>query len=90
MRPYIHYSAEELALDSLFMRWVLYPGDRVVAAFWQSWLHIFPQCRPTVETARQFIITVNPLPDRHLSPEELSLLWARVRQSLAAEADQHQ
>ncbi|OIN59003.1 FecR family protein [Arsenicibacter rosenii] len=83
MKPYATYSAEELALDDLFVRWVKHPSDAEVVSFWNNWLVRHPECYQTVEDARQLILTFSaPLPEDQLAGEDISTLWRRIRVSL--------
>lgn len=81
-KPYSAYTAEELALDDLFVRWVKHPNDDEVATHWQLWLNHNPARRPTVETARRLILHSARTESAGLSTEEISSLWGRIRVSL--------
>jgi transmembrane sensor len=86
-KPYAAYTAEELALDDLFLRWVQHPDDEEVVAYWQSWLINNPDRIDTVETARE-IIRIASLPTSlPLSIDEASTLWGRIRESLQTMED---
>lgn len=82
MKPYSAYSAEELALDDLFVRWVKHPHDAEVTAFWQGWLAQHPYCQETVDTARLLVLNVSSGPLHRLAPDDVSSLWGRIRESL--------
>jgi transmembrane sensor len=81
-KPYSAYNVEELALDDLFVRWVQYPDDDEVEAYWQNWLDQNPDCAETVETARQLINEGSQSILPALSIDEVSSLWGRIRESL--------
>ena len=86
-KPYAHYTAEELALDDLFVRWVQHPSDEEVVAYWQVWLSHNPDCVETIEAARAIIRTTS-LPTRpSLSGDEVSSVWGRIRESLRTMED---
>ncbi len=86
-KPYSAYSAEEFALDDLFVRWVQHPDDEEVAAYWQNWLEQNPFCTDTVDTARE-IIRAGGLPSvPALSTDEISSVWGRIRESLQTMED---
>lgn len=83
MKPYATYSAEELALDDLFVRWVQHPADQEVDSFWSTWLDRHPHRTRTVETARKLVSGLSILQlDDQLASDEVSTLWRRIRVSL--------
>lgn len=86
-KPYATYSAEELALDDLFVRWVQHPDDEEVDAYWQQWLRNNPQCTDTVETARHLIRTGGRSLLPSLTHDEISTVWGRIRESLQTMED---
>ena len=86
-KPYSAYSAEEFALDDLFVRWVQYPDDEEVTAYWQSWLTKHPHQEDTVEMARDLIRTGSRLSSLALSTDEVSTVWGRIRESLQTMED---
>lgn len=86
-KPYSAYTAEELALDDLFLRWVQYPNDEEVVAYWQVWLLNNPYCIDTVETARELIRTASLPVGPSLSGDEVSTVWGRIRESLQTMED---
>lgn len=86
-KPYATYTAEELALDALFVRWVQYPDDDEVTAHWQGWLAQHPHRAETVETAQRLVQTAS-LPSAPALPgDEVSSVWGRIRQSLRTMED---
>ena len=86
-KPYSAYSAEELALDDLFVRWVQYPDDEEVAAYWQNWLTKHPYQEDTVDSARELIRTGSRSTSLALSTDEVSTVWGRIRESLQTMED---
>lgn len=81
-KPYSAYSAEELVLDDLFVRWVQHPDDEEVGAYWQNWLSKHPHRTHVVETARELILTGSRSALPALSSDEISSVWGRIRESL--------
>jgi ferric-dicitrate binding protein FerR (iron transport regulator) len=86
-KPYSAYSVEEFALDDLFVRWVQHPDDEEVAAYWESWLSVNPDCLETVETARLLILAGSQSKLTDLSTDEISSVWGRIRVSLQTMED---
>lgn len=83
MKPYAHYTAEELALDDLFVQWVRQPDDEEVGLFWQGILRKNPRFTNTVDIARQLVSTASQAPADGLTVAETTSLWRRIRTSLA-------
>jgi ferric-dicitrate binding protein FerR (iron transport regulator) len=86
-KPYTAYTAEEFALDDLFVRWVQYPDDEEVAAFWQGWLTNNLDCIDTVETAQTLVLEASQSRVGDLESDEISSLWGRIRVSLETMED---
>lgn len=86
-KPYSVYTAEELALDDLFVRWVQHPTDEEVVAYWQIWLLHNPQCADTIDVARQLVLTASTPSSLSLTPDEASSVWWRIRESLQTMED---
>ncbi|QJD78945.1 FecR family protein [Spirosoma rhododendri] len=86
-KPYSAYTAEEFALDDLFVRWVKHPHDEEVAMHWQLWLNHNPARRHTVESARQLILHSALAGSDGLANDEISSLWGRIRESLQGMED---
>ncbi len=86
-KPYTTYTAEELALDALFVRWVQHPDDDEVAAHWQGWLAQCPTCTDTVETARELVRTASLPSEPPFGQEDVSTVWGRIRESLRTMED---
>ncbi|GAB3888812.1 FecR family protein [Spirosoma agri] len=86
-KPYSAYTAEEFALDDLFVRWVQHPTDEEVVAYWQIWLSHNPDCTDTVEVARELVETASRSSSSSLTPDETSSVWGRIRESLQTMED---
>ncbi|MFD2936861.1 FecR family protein [Spirosoma flavum] len=86
-KSYSVYSAEELALDDLFVRWVKYPNDEEVASYWQIWLVNHPHQEETVEIACELVRTGSHPALPNLSSDEISTVWGRIRESLQTMED---
>jgi hypothetical protein len=82
MKPYSEYSAEELAMERLFIRWVRYPNDPPIRSFWENWLMQHPQMNRTVETARDLVQAASAPQSDSLSREEAGSLWTKIRSSI--------
>ncbi|MBO0929831.1 FecR domain-containing protein [Fibrella aquatilis] len=84
MKPYAHYSAIELAMDDMFVRWVQMPDDDELSAHWQGFLEHQPQCEDLVYEARQLVKQISQpvatLPALHT--DEVHSVWGRIRGSL--------
>jgi ferric-dicitrate binding protein FerR (iron transport regulator) len=81
-KPYTAYTAEEFALDDLFVRWVQHPDDEEVAAFWQVWLTNNPDSTDTFDTARTLVLEACRSRLEDLESDEISSVWGRIRESL--------
>ncbi|GAB3560073.1 FecR family protein [Spirosoma fluminis] len=86
-KPYSVYTAEEFALDDLFVRWVQHPDDEEVVAYWEGWLAANPACGDTVETARLIILEGGRPALPALTTDEISSVWGRIRESLQTMED---
>ncbi|MFC5409530.1 FecR family protein [Larkinella bovis] len=82
MRHFSAYTAEELAADELFIRWVQHPEDAEVAAFWEGWLNHHSNRIEVVETARELVLLASNPASRSLESEEVVSLWGRIRSSI--------
>ncbi|GAA4436721.1 hypothetical protein GCM10023091_14950 [Ravibacter arvi] len=83
MKPFSEYSAEELAMERLFIRWVVVPEDAPIRAFWEKWLEKFPEKRETVRTAAQLVRGASDWRSPNaLSGEEVNSIWGRIRSSI--------
>ncbi|WP_373511213.1 hypothetical protein [Persicitalea sp.] len=84
MKPYSEYTAEELAMERLFIRWVRYPDDSKVADYWVGWVRDNPEQRETVESAKALVDTVSDWDDTEISDEESVSLWKRIQKSIGS------
>lgn len=79
---YAAYTAEEFALDDLFVRWVQHPDDEEVASYWQNWMAVNPHRFDTVDTARELVRACSRPALPSLRSDEVSSVWGRMRESL--------
>lgn len=84
MKPYSEYSAEELAMESLFIRWVRYPEDAPIRKFWINWVESHPDRAETVRQARQLVSAVSEWEMEEVSAQESGTLWGRIRNTIEA------
>lgn len=82
MKPYSEYSAEELAMENLFIRWVRFPDDPSMRTFWENWMVKYPAMKGTVENARELVLKASDWKPDSLSNQEVNTLWDRIRNSL--------
>jgi hypothetical protein len=82
MKPYSDYSAEELAMENLFIRWVRFPDDPSIRTFWENWILKYPYMKANVEKARELVLTASDWKPESLSNQEVNSLWGRIRNSL--------
>ncbi|REA63299.1 hypothetical protein DSL64_06715 [Dyadobacter luteus] len=82
MKPYSDYSAEELAMENLFIRWVRFPDDPSIRTFWENWIVKYPYMKANVERARELVLTASDWKPDSLSNQEVNSLWGRIRNSL--------
>src|SRR3954453_18196013 len=82
MKPYSDYSAEELAMENLFIRWVRFPDDPSIQTFWENWIIKYPYMKANVEKARELVLTASDWKSDTLSNQEVNSIWGRIRSSL--------
>lgn len=82
MKPYSEYSAEELAMERLFIRWVLHPDDPPIRKFWTSWIDKYPHMGETVQDARALVHTASDWNLEEVSTQESGSLWSRIRTTI--------
>lgn len=82
MKPYSEYSAEELAMEHLFIRWVRNPNDPEIGMFWDGWVAKYPHMVPTVATAKVLVINASEINPDTMSGEEVNSLWNRIRSTI--------
>ncbi|GAB2788294.1 hypothetical protein GCM10027275_36450 [Rhabdobacter roseus] len=81
MKPYSEYSAEELAMERLFIRWVRFPDDLPIRTFWENWMIQHPTMNRTVQQARDLVETASDRTD-DFTVEEVGTLWSRIQNSI--------
>ncbi|WP_159466834.1 hypothetical protein [Dyadobacter sp. 3J3] len=82
MKPYSEYSAEELAMENLFIRWVRFPNDPPIRSFWENWMVKYPNKKDTIEKARELVLITSEWKPEILSNQDVNSLWDRIRTSL--------
>ncbi|TDB65325.1 hypothetical protein [Arundinibacter roseus] len=82
MKPYSEYTAEELATERLFIRWIRHPEDSPIRIFWEQWLQKHPHMSGTVSSARELVRSVSDWELEEMSGEETGSLWNRIRTSI--------
>jgi hypothetical protein len=90
MKPYSEYSAEELAMEKLFIRWIRFPDDPSMRSFWENWIIKYPDMNETVEKARELVLTASDWKLESLSNQEVNSIWDRIRSSLEIISDGEQ
>jgi len=87
MKPYSEYSAEELAMENLFIRWIRFPDDPSIKSFWENWIAKYPSMKDTVDKARELVLTASDWKPESLSNQEVNTIWDRIRSSLEIISD---
>lgn len=82
MKPYSEYSAEELAMENLFIRWVRFPNDPPIRSFWENWMVKYPNKKDTIDKARELVLVTSEWKPEMLSNQDVNSLWDRIRTSL--------
>ncbi|WP_138989937.1 FecR family protein [Larkinella sp. C7] len=82
MKHFSAYTAEELAADELFIRWVQHPDDAEVSAYWEGWLAHHPYKTEVVDFARELVRMASSPASRPMEGEEVMSLWGRIRSSI--------
>jgi len=83
MKPFSEYSAEELAMERLFIHWVRFPDDPPFKSYWEGWLKKYPEMYETVEEARELVRMSSDWQFKNsLTSEEVHSLWGRIRSSI--------
>ena len=82
MKPYSDYSAEELAMENLFIRWVHFPDDPSICTFWENWMIKYPSRKDTIDKARELVLIASDWKPDVLSNQEINSVWSRIRSSL--------
>lgn len=87
MKPFSELSAEELAMENLFIRWVRFPDDPPIRSFWENWILKYPAMRETVANAREIVLTASDWKPEMLSGQEVNSIWDRIINSLDIRAE---
>ena len=82
MKPFSELSAEELAMENLFIRWVRFPDDPPIRLFWEGWIMKYPAMKDTVAKARELVLLASDWNPNSLSNQEVNSIWGRIRSSL--------
>jgi hypothetical protein len=82
MKPFSELSAEELAMENLFIRWVRFPDDQAIRSFWENWIIKYPSRKETVDKARELVLIASDWRPESLSSQEVNSIWDRIRNSL--------
>lgn len=82
MKPYSEYTAEELAMERLFIRWVQNPNDPPIQQFWEGWLDQHPSMIDTVYLAKELVDSASKYDANEISNDEVGSLWNRIRSSV--------
>lgn len=82
MKPFSELSAEELAMENLFIRWVRFPDDPPIRSFWENWILKYPAQKDTVAKARELVLIASDWKPDTLSTQDVNSIWGRIRNSL--------
>ncbi|MCE7063975.1 hypothetical protein [Dyadobacter sp. CY326] len=82
MKPFSELSAEELAMENLFIRWVRFPDDPPIRSFWEGWIVKYPAMKDTVARARELVLMASDWRTDSLSSQDVNSIWGRIRNSL--------
>lgn len=82
MKPYSEFSAEELAMEKLFIRWVRFPEDPSMSNYWEGLVAENPVMKETVQTAKELVRQASDWKPESISGQEANSLWERIRNSL--------
>nr|WP_295927974.1 hypothetical protein [uncultured Dyadobacter sp.] len=82
MKPFSELSAEELAMENLFIRWVRFPDDPPIRSFWENWILKYPSQKDTVARARELVLIASDWRPDSLSGQEVNSIWGRIMSSL--------
>lgn len=78
---YYQFDAEELAADDYFKEWVCSPTPDL-DAFWQDFLHHYPERYYQVEEARRLIMGLQAIQQPTLQPNNVDAIWTRIEQTI--------
>lgn len=80
---YINYTADQLAEDENFWRWVLRESNSM-DAFWTEFCEKYPEKKKDVEEARQRVHELNT--PTHVLPESsVRSIWERVQEDIGTD-----
>lgn len=82
MKPYPEFSAEELAMEKLFIRWVRFPDDTSISNYWEGLIAENPLMKETVMIAKELVRQASDWKPEPISGQEANSLWERIRNSL--------
>ncbi|ACT96861.1 hypothetical protein [Dyadobacter fermentans] len=82
MKPFSELSAEELAMENLFIRWVRFPDDPPIRSFWENWILKYPAQKDTVAKARELVLIASDWKPDSLSSQDVNSIWGRIMNSL--------
>ncbi len=82
MKPYSEYSAEELAMERLFIRWVRKPDDPPIRKFWMGWIEKYPHMMDTVQEAEALVHSASDWSLEDVTAQESGSLWSRIRTTI--------
>ncbi|MBO9616179.1 MAG: hypothetical protein J7619_26025 [Dyadobacter sp.] len=82
MKPFSELSAEELAMENLFIRWVRFPDDPPIRSFWENWILKYPAQKDTVAKARELVLIASDWKPDSLSSQDVNSIWGRIMSSL--------
>ena len=82
MKPFSELSAEELAMENLFIRWVRFPDDPPIRSFWENWILKYPAQQDTVAKARELVLIASDWKSDGLSGQDVNSIWGRIMSSL--------
>ncbi|MCE7063263.1 hypothetical protein [Dyadobacter sp. CY343] len=82
MKPFSELSAEELAMENLFIRWVRFPDDQAIRSYWENWIVKYPSRKETVDKARELVLIASDWKPEMLSNQDVNSIWGRIRNSL--------
>lgn len=82
MKPFSELSAEELAMENLFIRWVRFPDDPPIRSFWENWILKYPAQKDTVARARELVLIASDWKPDSLTSQDVNSIWGRIMSSL--------
>lgn len=86
MKAYETYTAEELACDDDFLKWVKYPQHHPdLDLFWKQWLLEHPEKQETADEARALLLAVLEDDQFTPGPSRQQDVWDRIRVSAELE-----